>query len=56
MNVQNNPEKVLTTEIGENIPSKYSMSTIWDFDNIENKHEKVETFLYFFKITCYKCD
>ena len=45
---------LLTTEIGENISSKYSMSTIWDFDNIENKHEKVEKCLYFFKITCYK--
>ena len=56
MNVQNNPEKVLTTEIGENIPSKYSVSTIWDFDNIEEKHEKVEKFVYFFKSTCYKCD
>ena len=56
MNVQNNPEKVLTTEIGENIPSKYSVSTIWDFDNIEEKHEKVEKFVYFFKSTCYKCN
>ena len=34
----NNPEKSSTTKIGEDIPSEYSISTIWAFDNIENKH------------------
>ena len=34
----NNPEKYSTTQIGEHIPCGYSMSTIWIFDNIENKH------------------
>ena len=34
----NNPENSLTTKIGENIPCGYSMSTIWAFDHIENKH------------------
>ena len=31
----NNPEKSSTTKIGENIPSGYSMSTIWAFDHIQ---------------------
>ena len=35
----NNPEKSsTTTKIGEHIPCRYSMSTIWAFDKIENKH------------------
>ena len=34
----NNPENYSTTTIGEHIPYGYSMSTIWTFDNIENKH------------------
>ena len=34
----NNPEKPLTTKLGEHIPCRYSISAIWDFDNIENKH------------------
>ena len=34
----NNPEKSSTMKIGEHIPCTYSMSTIWDFDNIKNKH------------------
>ena len=34
----NNPEKSSTTKLGEYIPFGYSMSTIWAFDNIENKH------------------
>ena len=29
---------VSTTKIGEHIPCGYSMSTIWAFDHIENKH------------------
>ena len=32
------PENSLTTKIGEHIPCEYSMSTIWAFDHIENKH------------------
>ena len=34
----NNPENSSATKIGEHIPCGYSMSTIWAFDNIENKH------------------
>ena len=34
----NNPENSSTTEINEHIPCGYSMSTIWAFDHIENKH------------------
>ena len=34
----NNPENFSTTKIGEHIPSGYSMSTIWAFDNLQNKH------------------
>ena len=32
------PEKSSTKKIGEHIPCGYSMSTIWAFDYIENKH------------------
>ena len=32
-----NKEKSSTTEVGEHTPCGYSMSTIWAFDNIENK-------------------
>ena len=34
----NNPEKSATTKIVEHIPCAYSMSTIWGFDHIEDKH------------------
>ena len=34
----NNLEKSSTTKIGEHIPCGYSMSTIWRFDHIEDKH------------------
>ena len=34
----NNPENSLTTKIREHILCEYSMSTIWAFDSIENKH------------------
>ena len=34
----NNPEKSSTTKIGNHIPSRYLMSTIWAFNDIENKH------------------
>ena len=37
-NCKKNPEKSSTTEIEKRIPSGYSMSTIWEFDHIENKH------------------
>ena len=33
----NNPENYLTTKIGEQ-SCEYSMSTIWVFNNVENKH------------------
>ena len=32
------PEKSSTKKTGEHIPCGYSMSTIWAFDYIENKH------------------
>ena len=34
----NNRGKSSTTKIREHITCGYSMSTIWAFDNIENKH------------------
>ena len=34
----NNPKKSSTTKLGEHIPCEYSMSTIWGFDHIEDKH------------------
>ena len=34
----NNLENSSKTKIGEHIPCGYSMSTIWAFDHIENKH------------------
>ena len=34
----NNREKSSITKIREHITCGYSMSTIWAFDNIENKH------------------
>ena len=33
-----NPENSSATYIGEHIPCGYSMSTIWAFDHIGNKH------------------
>ena len=36
---KNNPEKSSTTKIGEHVPCGYSMSAIWIFDDIENKHD-----------------
>ena len=33
-----NLEKSSATKIGEHIPCGYSMSTIWGFDHIEDKH------------------
>ena len=34
----NNPENFSTTKIVEHIPCRYSMSTVWAFDHVENKH------------------
>ena len=34
----NSSENSSTTNIGEHIPGGYSMSAIWTFDHIENKH------------------
>ena len=34
----NNPENSLITKIGEHIPCRYSVSTIWACDHIENQH------------------
>ena len=33
-----NPENSLTVKISEFNPYRYSMSTIWEFDHIENIH------------------
>ena len=54
-----NPEKSSTTKIGEHITWRHSMSTIWGFDHIENKHTLYHgkdsmKVLYFFKKTCKK--
>ena len=34
----NNPEKSSTIKVSEHVPCIHPMSTIWAFDNIENKH------------------
>ena len=34
----NNPENFSTIKIGEHFPFRYSMATIWTFNNIENKY------------------
>ena len=58
----NRPEESSAIKIGEYFDCGYSMSTIWAFDNIENKHilycgeDSMKKFLYFFKRTCYKCN
>ena len=36
---KNNPENWFTTNIGENIPSSISMSTIFSFKSIGNNHD-----------------
>ena len=36
---KNNPEKLSIAKIGEHIPCVYSVSTIWTFDGIGNKHD-----------------
>ena len=35
---ENNPKYSSTTKIGKHIPCGYSLSTVWGFDNIKNKH------------------
>ena len=52
----NNPENPSTTKIGQHISCGYSMSKIWVFDHIENKHTLYRAkycmkVLYFFKRT-----
>ena len=56
-----NPENSSATKIGEHIYCQCSMSTVWAFDHIENKHtlycgKDYEKVLYFFKKTCCKCN
>ena len=34
-----NSVELSTTKIGEHMPCEYSMSTIWTFDGIKNKHD-----------------
>ena len=38
-NCKNKPESSSATKIGEHIPCGYSVSTVWAFDNMENKHD-----------------
>ena len=35
---ENNPKYSSTTKIGKHTPCGYSLSTIWRFDHIKNKH------------------
>ena len=35
---ENNPESSSRTKIGEHIPCRYPMPTIWGFNHIEDKH------------------
>ena len=49
---ENNPEGSSTTKTYEHIPCGYSMSTIWGFDQIEDRRKDcMKNFLYFFKRT-----
>ena len=36
---KNDPKKSPTTKVSEHIPSGFSISTIWSFKSIENKHD-----------------
>ena len=38
MDPQNHPENSATIKIREHIPCGYSISTIWVFDHIDDKH------------------
>ena len=58
-NCKNDPEKYSIAKIGKRIPCKYSMSSIWAFDHIENKHslyhrKDYEKVLQIFKRSCKK--
>ena len=61
-NCKNNPEKSSTTKIGEQIPCGYSMSTIWAFGNVKNKHslyrgeDCMKKFCIFSERTCSRCN
>ena len=39
LKIKKNSEKSFTTKVDENIPCGYSVSTMWIFDVIENKHD-----------------
>ena len=58
----NNSQKSSTTEIGNHIPYRYPLLTIWALNQIENKHSLYnqeilyEKVLYFPKRTCCKCN
>ena len=53
-NCKNNPEKPSTIKIGEKIHCRYSMTTIWAFDNIENKNSL--QVMYFSERICSQCN
>ena len=60
-NCKINPKKFSTTKISEHIPCGYSISTIWAFGKIENKHslcrgEDNERKLCFSKKACGRCN
>ena len=50
----NNPGKPSTIKIGEKIHCRYSITTIWAFDNIENKHSL--QVMYFSERICSQCN
>ena len=39
---KNNPKNSSATKVDEHIPSSFSISTIWLFKSIENKHDVYE--------------
>ena len=45
----NNLENSSTTKISEHISGGYSMSKIWAFDHIENKHISNITYISFYR-------
>ena len=56
MDPQNHPENSATIKIREHIPCGYSISTIWVFDHIDDKHNFLyEKVWYLFKRTREKC-
>ena len=48
-NCKNNPEKCSITNIGKHILCRYSMSTIWAIDHIENKQSVWWKRFFFFE-------